>query len=74
MEAKDLLNACSEKLKQMTELIQQASERLAQGADVEELVEEARKLAENWDHSVNETETSAVAADAISRHSSGGIE
>ena len=74
MEGEDLLNACSEKLKAMTELIQQASERLSQGADVEELCEEARKLAENWDHSVKEAETSAVAANAISRHSSGGIE
>jgi hypothetical protein len=74
MEGKTLLNECSEKLKQMTELIQQASKRLSQGADVEELCEEARKLAENWDHSVKETETSAVAANAISRHSSGGME
>ena len=74
MEGEDLLNACSEKLKQMTELIRQACDRLSQGADVEELCEEARKLAESWDQAATSAATSEVAASATSLHSSGGIE
>ena len=64
-------NEALKTLQLMSELLQKASHAIAEGADVEGLCEEARKLAELWDQGAA---TADVAASAISRHSSGGIE
>ena len=63
MEPEAVLNEAAQRLKEMTALIERASQLVREGAGVDELCEEARKLAEGWDaRSEGKQETEAHSA------------
>ena len=69
MDASAFLNEANLKLHEMIALIQRAEQLVKEGADCEELCEEARKLAESWD-SRQPAQSPDTAPEASSRVSS----
>ena len=76
MEAEAVLNEATQRLKDMTALIERASRLVKEGADCEELCEEARKLAESWDlrQPAQSPDTAPEASSTVSSESSCPLE